>query len=127
MAILSSAARAWMETQLRDVIAALGTTCSIRRLVRDGNGQAIPAATAHLTSVPVTVSPLTGVAEFLAEAPIGVGFEGRIPLYDVPAEVQPSDLLTIADGTTYQIRGIRPFDTHLLLALESWTTPLSST
>lgn len=123
---LTSAELATMRTDVAAIIDALGETASVRRLITDGNGQSIAAA-AHLTGIKIFISPMTGVAEMMIDAPSGVSFEGRTKVYAVPTQIQESDLITTAAGVTYKVEAVRLFDTQLILALSMWRDTINTT
>jgi hypothetical protein len=120
--ILTAAEIARMRGDMDSIIATLGTPCSVRRLVQDGNGQTA-LADPHQTDVPVFITPLSGVAEFMADTPAGVMYEGRTPVSTV---VQETDIITDADGKTYQVQNIRTFLAQRLLTLSTWSDPLNA-
>lgn len=123
---LSSAELTAMRADVASIIDALGETATVRRLIENGNGQSIPAA-AHITDLRIFVSPMTGVAEMMLDAPSDVSFEGRTKVYTIPTQIQVSDLITTAAGIVYQVAAIRPFDAQLILALNTWRDTINTT
>lgn len=124
--VLSAAEIARMTADIARVIDTLGVRCSVTRLVRDADGQTTPAGAPHLTDVAVRITPLTGVAEFIEGTPAGELYEGRTTVYTT-AQLQETDILTTADGTTYQVQVLRPFLTHLILVLSTWRDASNTT
>lgn len=113
--IVDSADKAWMAANFGDVVEDWGETGSVRRLVRDGNGQSTAAA-AHLTGVKVYIEGAKAEVALAMESPVGDIFVGITTLYTVPTQIQTGDLLVVTSGT-YEIIGISKYPSHLELVL----------
>jgi hypothetical protein len=113
--MVTAADKAWMAANFGDVVADWGEVGTVRRLVRDGNGQSTAAA-AHLTGVKVYIEGARAEIALAMEMPVGDIFIGITTLYTVPTQMQTGDLLVVASGT-YEIVGISLYPSHLELVL----------
>lgn len=119
MGIVTSADKTWMAANFAQIVEDWGETASVRRLVRDGNGQSTAAA-AHLTGVKVYIESARAEVALAMEAPVGDVFTGITTLYTVPTQMQDGDLLVATSGT-YEIVGISRYPSHLELVLTRYT------
>jgi hypothetical protein len=121
MGMLTAADKAWMNATTVQVIEDWGTTCSVKRLIRNGttNQLSLEAGT-HIASASIYIAPATYDNAESQSAPMGKLFTGFMVHYAVPSLIQDGDIVTVAAGTTYKILGIQDFASHLQLLLETY-------
>ena len=120
--MVTTADKAWMAANFADIVADWGEIGTVRRLVRDVNGQTT-LTTAHLTGVKVYIEGAKAEIALAMDAPVGNIFIGITTLYTVPTQIQQGDILTVASGS-YDIIGISSYPSHVELVLTRYVAPV---